>query len=135
MPHVLTVSRDFTSTSASDVVARKVQELLFLLQQAGRAFHVLVVGTGPVSAPLILRALAAAGHTATIVTSAPIMKAQSGGRYEFAGTGELLAVASDPDQCSFVELIEHNLALFEQRLFAAVAGTRATATALPNGYW
>ena len=134
-PHILTISRDFTSTPAGDVIARKVQELLFLLQQAGRPFHVLIVGTGPVNAPLVLKVLAAAGHTATIVTSAPIMKAQSGGRYEFASSGELITVASDPDQCSFAELIEHNLALFEQRLFAAVAGTPATAAALPNGYW
>jgi len=134
-PQILTVSRDFTSTPAGTVIARKVQELLFLLQQAGRPFHVLVVGTGPINAPPVLQALVAAGHTATIVTSAPIMKAQSGGRYEFTSTGELITVASDPDQCSFAELIEHNLALFEQRLFAAVAGTPAAAVALPNGYW
>jgi hypothetical protein len=97
--------------------------------------HIIIVGTGPVNAPLVLQALTTAGHTATIVTSAPIMKAQSGGRYELASSGELLAIASDPDQCSFAELIEHNLALFEQRLFAAVASTLAAAVALPNGYW
>lgn len=131
-PTLGTVSRDFTSTARGEVMARKVQELLYLLQLAGRSFHVLVVGTGPVNAPVVLSALTRAGHTATIVTSAPIMKAQSGQKYELDLRGEILALPCDADVFPFPRLIEHNLAVFEQRLFLAIAGTPAVTVALPN---
>ena len=131
-PTLGTVSRDFTSTTRGEVMARKVQELLYLLQLAGRSFHVLVVGTGPVNAPLVLSALTRAGHTATIVTSAPIMKAQSGEKYELDSRGEIVSFPCDADLFPFPRLFEHNLSVFEQRLFLAIADTPAAHVALPN---
>lgn len=128
-PAVQVVSRDFTATTHWSVISKKVTELIYLLRRAGRRFHVLVVGSGRANAPRILRALANAGHTASIVTSAPILKALSGVKYELDANGTSSEAACEPDTYPFPLLIEHNLAVFEDILRHSVEGTPAAQAA------
>lgn len=124
-PAVSAVSRDFTATTHWSVISTKITELIYLLRRAGRSFHVLVVGSGRANAPRILRALVNAGHTASIITSAPILKALSGVKYELDAKGVSSEATCDPDLYPFPVLIEHNLAVFEELLIRTVEGTAA----------
>lgn len=129
---ISTVSRDFTSTSQWSVISPKVDELVLLLRNAGRQFHILIVGTGRANAPRILHKLVMAGHTATIVTSAPIMKALSGVKYDIDSSGVSSEGSSNRLTFPFPLLIEHNLAVFENILFHVIAGTSAAQQAVRN---
>lgn len=131
---IKTVSRDFTSTSHPTVVARKMTELIYLLELAGRTFHVHIVGTGYVNAPSIASTLAEAGHTVTIVSAAPIMKAQSGGKYDLNDAGEIVESSCNSKEYPFHQLILHNISVFEKRLFLAIEGTFAAQKAVANLY-
>ncbi len=54
------------------------------------------------------------------------MGAQSGEKYELDYWGEIMALTCEVDLVPFLRLIEHNLAVFEQRLFSAIADTPAS---------
>lgn len=131
-PRIQVISRDFTSTPHAHIIERKLDELLYLLQLTQRTYHVLVVGSGPVNAPRIIAALAAAGHTVSIVTSAPVMKAQSGAKYELDAAGKLVDFSCDKRVMLTSALIQHNLSLFENYLFSTIANRPAAAWALRN---
>lgn len=124
-PAVRVISRDFTATTHWSVISTKVTELIYLLSKAGRSFHVLVVGSGRANAPRILRALVTAGHTASVITSAPVLKALSGVRYHLDEQGISSEAACDPDLYPFPLLIEHNLTVFEDILHRTIEGTAA----------
>lgn len=131
-PTIQVVSRDFTSTSHPHIIERKLSELLHLLDLTQRSYHVLIIGTGPANAPRIIAALAAAGHTTSIVTSAPIMKAQSGAKYEINDAGELVDFPCDKRVLLKPALSRHNLTLFENYLFSTIADQPAAGWALRN---
>jgi hypothetical protein len=131
-PLIHSVSRDFSSTNHWSVVSKKLKELLLLLNMARRSFHVLIVGTGQMNAPRIAKALAEAGHTVSIVTSAPIMKALSGVKYDLSASGKIIDCATKRSDYSFSDLIQSNMAVFEEALFKAIQGSSYASSALYN---
>lgn len=119
--HLSMISKDFTSTRNWSAIEPKLTELIHLLNEAGRSFHVLIVGTGQSNAPKIVTALSQAGHSVSIITSAPIMKAIHGSQYITSPDGRLSDVPSDESQFSFDRLIQYNLHFFEMKLKSSVA--------------
>lgn len=83
------ISKDFTSTRRWSLVHPKLQELLKLLEVTGRTFHILIVGSGQTNARKITEILSSEGHTVSIITSAPIMKALHGQKYFINSDGKL----------------------------------------------
>lgn len=135
-PAVNVVSRDFTRTRSQRVFAEKLNGLLALLSAVGRPFHVLVVGAGPAHAANALFRLAEAGFTGSIITSDPILKASHGMRYERNEYGRLTSISSP--ESSIIQLSIHNMRLFEELLFEAVAdtavGSLVTRNLAPYGF-
>lgn len=108
------VSRDFTSTRDKTNVLAKVNELVSLLNQVGRKFHVLIIGTGAVIGPMVLEKLLQNNHSGSIITSSPIFDAiKSARKYSFE-SGVLRRVEDKitPPPA----LILNNLANFEAQL-------------------
>jgi hypothetical protein len=119
--NVFIISKDFTSTRNWSAIQPKLSELIELLKQVGRPFHVLIIGTGQSNAPRIVRALSQAGHSISIVTSAPILKAIHGSQYITSFDGKLSDAPSDKSKYSFDDLIKYNLDVFEKKLESSVA--------------
>jgi hypothetical protein len=126
------VSRDFSSTRDTPTVMNKLNELISLLNKVGRSFHVLVIGTGCNTAPLVLRALAESGHSGSIVTAAPIHAARYNVIYHLDSNGHVVDERRTDKSMPFSVLRLHNMEVFEQALFKAVAGTSMENRALPN---
>ena len=119
-PDVQTISRDFTSTRRLPTALAKMNELMQLLELAERTFHIIIVGTGVISAPKLMQTLNRKGHTATIVTSAPIYDAgKCAVRYEFDDTESGIIKIKDGDTPRS-ELILNNMQIFEQMLINGV---------------
>lgn len=116
------VSRDFTMTGNKETIAFKLQEFLQILAIAGRSFHVLVVGTGPANAPLILQKLYESGHSASVITSSPIMHAQSNIKYRLGSNNRIIKESAPSQAMGFHELILHNMNVFELALLRTVNG-------------
>lgn len=115
-PHVSSISRDFTSTRRLPTALEKMNELLQILKLVKRSFHIIIVGTGVISAPKLLQILLREGHTATIVTSSPIFDAgKSAVRYVLNSSGVSIVKIKDGDTPR-AELILNNLKIFEQML-------------------
>ncbi|OIN55775.1 hypothetical protein BLX24_28200 [Arsenicibacter rosenii] len=131
-PGIRIVSRDFTSTRNKHTVMSKLYELVSLLNTVGRSFHVMIVGTGIKIAPLVLRELAKAGHFGSIVTSAPIQLAYRNARYRLGDNNQIFTEKCTDRSVPFSDLMRHNMEIFEQALFDAVAGTPAEHKALSN---
>lgn len=127
-----TVSRDFSSTRKTEVVMNKLYELISLLNKAGRSFHVLIVGTGCNTAPLVLQELAKAGHSGSIVTGAPVHAARYNMMYRLDYNGRIVDEQLPNQTMPFPDLMWHNMEIFERALFKAVAGSGAEQKALPN---
>lgn len=129
---VCTLTRDFSSTRDTPTVMSKLYELITLLNTVGRSFHVLIVGTGCHTAPLVLKALAEAGHSGSIITAAPIHAACKNVMYRLDNAGRIIDEKRPDTTMPFPELMWHNMEIFEQALFKAVAGTYTEQKALPN---
>lgn len=127
-----TITRDFSSTRDTQTVMSKLYELITLLNTVGRSFHVLIVGTGCHTAPLALRALAEAGHSGSIITAAPVHAAHANVKYRLDDDGQIIDEQLANKSTPFPILIRHNMEVFEQALFKAVAGIFAEQNALPN---
>lgn len=131
-PDVQTISRDFTSTRRLPTALAKMNELMQLLELTGRSFHIIIVGTGVISAPKLMQTLNRKGHTGTIVTSAPIYDAgKCAVRYEFDDTGSGIIKIKDGDTPRS-ELILNNMQLFEQMLSDGVTQEIGTNKFLRN---
>lgn len=109
---VHTVSRDLTMKAA---VTPRIDALKRVFDAVGRDFHVLIIGTGPATAPRALTQLAAAGHSCTIVSSAPIIAGTKNREYIFNEAGELVEVCTDKSRPR-EELMLDNLSRFERML-------------------
>lgn len=117
------VSRDFTMTGNKETIAKKIDELLQILKITGRSFHILVVGTGATNAPIILQKLYESGHSASIVTSAPIFHALRNRKYRLAHDNRILKEEPISQTIGFHELILHNMQIFEESLLRAVSNS------------
>ncbi|MBI1184616.1 hypothetical protein GC194_10110 [bacterium] len=119
-PFLRYVSRDFTMTGNKNTIEKKVDELLQILKIAGRSFHIVIVGTGATNAPIVLQKLYNAGHSASIVTSAPIFHALNNRKYEVTSDNKI--IREEPLKAiGFHELILHNLYAFEKVLSQVVS--------------
>ncbi len=114
------VSKDLTSTRDWNTIEFKISELISLLGKTDRFFHVLIIGTGAKNARKVVRKLTEVGHTVSIVTSAPVLKAIHGSKYFIGNNGELSDVSCPKSECSFSTLIEYNSELFENDLKNAI---------------
>jgi hypothetical protein len=126
------VSRDFTMNGHPKTMISKLDTLIRLFDTVGRSFHVLVVGTGPANAPVIVRKLGEAGHSSSIITSSPIMDAQSNNRYRISADNRIIEEKPADRSMPFDELIWHNLQLFEHALLQSVKGTEVEHRSLLN---
>lgn len=115
-PKIGMLSKDFTSTRKWESVEPKVKELIILLAQVLRPFHIFIIGTGQANAIKVKTLLTQAGHTVSIVTSAPIIKAMRGSKYFFNALGILSDTPSSKQEHSFTSLIEHNIEMFTKSL-------------------
>ncbi|RYG17925.1 MAG: hypothetical protein EOO07_10070 [Chitinophagaceae bacterium] len=113
-PMVNMVSKDFTSTRQWVTIEPKLKELVSLLANAGRSFHILIVGTGSANARRVVTMLKKAGHKITIISSAPIMKAIKGHRYYVNNNGSLMD--EKWMQGTLSDIMENNLKIFEEHL-------------------
>lgn len=131
-PDVHTISRDFTSTRRLPTAIAKMNELMQLLELVKRPFHIIIVGTGVVTAPKLMQTLNRQGHTATIVATAPIYDAgRCAVRYEFDGARSEIVKRKDGDTPRS-ELILNNMRLFEQMLSEGVTQEIGANTFLQN---
>lgn len=113
-PSVQIVARDFTSTRDRSNVLVKVNELITLLNNARRSFHVLIIGTGTANGPLILEKLIQNNHTASIITASPIFDAIKSARKYSIENG---VFRREEDKSTLPsELILNNLTTFEKKL-------------------
>ena len=101
------ISREFTVSIKEKRFKRDLAGLLEIIQATGRAFHVVLLGVGPRTAPTALNELTREGCTATLVTGSPIREGQHGKQLNSQDGGGLLAEASERDS---MNLPEHNLA-------------------------
>jgi hypothetical protein len=109
------VSRDLTRTRAGASFWNKMDGLIQILDQAGRSFHVFLVGPGPATAANALRLLAEHGHTGTVITSDPILQGVKGKLY---GNGFKAVPFKGKARH---ELALDNIEMFETHLLDAVA--------------
>lgn len=119
-PFIRIVSREFMLSRDRKTVARKIAELLEILSMAQRSFHVLVVGTGTNNGPFALRELFNAGHTASLVTAAPIIQGNLNLMYRLGQSGQILAESTSDQKLAFHELVLNNVLVMNQALQAVV---------------
>jgi hypothetical protein len=112
-PDIYLVSKDFTSTKKWKSIESKLLELIYLLEKTDRIFHILIIGTGHRNAGKIVKKLTQIGHSVSIITSAPIMKAIHGNRYILNNEGKLLDSKTNHP---FSALIKYNLMIFKKWL-------------------
>lgn len=125
-PAVSTISRDFSLTRYGPALWEQMNGLLHILECAGRSFHVLLVGTGPATAPDLLRTLAERGHTGTVITADPIMQGVKAKLYDSRMKAKTSKTRLRP------ELALENIELFETRLLDAVANYAVARNASRN---
>lgn len=125
-PTVRYVSRDFTRTRQGTAFEERLAALIKLLNQAGRSFHVFLVGPGPAVAAKALNCLATSGHTGTIITSDPILQGMKGKLYNTAFRAISAPARTKPD------VVLENIELFETQLLNAVANYPSFARASRN---
>jgi len=114
-PHIHTVSRDFSMRNGPLSIEKKTDSIIRLLNEAGRSFRVLIIGTGPANAPRIIRQLAEAQHTCSIISSAPIIAATRNDEYTFNEAGKMLQKPSDKSG-KHPHLMVNNLLKFNKLL-------------------
>lgn len=130
--NVSIISRDFSSTRNPKTVLRKLRELIEILGNVGRTFHVLIVGTGRRIAPLVIKELANAGHSGSIITSAPIQHAYRNVKYALDFNNRVVDDPFPDQTMPFSDLMVHNMLLFEKSLLCAYEGTKMAHLAMPN---
>lgn len=121
---IRTISKDFTSTRKWSVIEPKVFDLIQLLNLANRPFHILIIGTGAANAPKVVKLLSEAGHTVSVVTSAPTLKAIRGSKYFINEDGKLSSSPCGKEEHAFSSLINYNSKIFE-RVLIEVAGNNS----------
>jgi hypothetical protein len=77
-PNAGIVARDFSRTRFGIPLRDRLYDLVLMLRQVGRPFHIVLIGVGWKNGPLILERLAEEGHTASLLSSSPIRKAFGG---------------------------------------------------------
>ncbi len=113
-PSIKVISRDLSLTKNCETIKTKIAELIQMLKLVGRNFHVLIVGTGTITAPVVLKMLMRAGHTGTIITKSPIHDATvSAIRYKL--TDDRIVREGD-STTPRTNLILNNLAVFTELL-------------------
>lgn len=117
-PDIHTVSRDFTSTKNAQPVIHKIEELITLLKSVGRKFHVLIIGTGPNTAPMILQRLKESNFTSTFITSTPIYEARMAAERYTLINNKIIKQKDNVTPHS--ELILNNIRVFEEMLSSMI---------------
>jgi hypothetical protein len=124
------VSRDFSCTKGLDEFRTHLDGLICILAEAGRSFHVVMVGVGTSKAAIVIDQLAAIGCTCSFVTADPVMTARSGGK-RFIDEDTRLVTRVE-HHIPHSELILHNLVVAE-RFLSRLAGRHPIYTQLSNG--
>ncbi len=88
-PQVELVSRDFTMTKCAKPFASEYQDLVDLLSQVVRPRQVLLPGVSTERAGFVIRGLARLGHSVSLVTGDPLLKAIYGIRLSVAANGKM----------------------------------------------
>lgn len=110
------ISMDFTSIKKWPQINPKLLELLQMLKVTGRTFHILFIGSGQANASKIMTALKGTGHTVSVITSAPIIKALCGYKYVVNIDGKLSNSSVPKSEATMSSLMISNLKTFENSL-------------------
>ncbi|MHB8837515.1 MAG: hypothetical protein ACYC7F_01025 [Gemmatimonadaceae bacterium] len=105
-PQIELVSRDLTMTRFARPFATEYQGLCDLLSQVHRPRHVLLPGVSMKRAELVIRGLARLGHSVSLVTGDPILKAIRGRRLYMNADGSMTQIRGT---ASRTELINGNI--------------------------
>lgn len=115
-PAIHTISKEFTSAKSWNTIEERIAELIQILNMTPRKYHIMIIGTGQANASKVANMISSFGHTFSIVSSAPILKAVKGNKY-IISNGKIVDSKSDDTRQN---LVKHNIDIFKQSINKAI---------------